>query len=172
MTSTSKATDIHAKTKMPAKPQTGTAVGSSPLSPFEEMDLLFDRLSHRLMSRMGFPALADTGWPFSSQTPRVDLVDRGKELLLRAEVPGVAKEDLSISLKDGTVTIHGETRKESREDKGDYHRREISHGAFQRCVRLPADVDGEHTKASFKDGVLELVMPKLKESTGRHISIE
>lgn len=169
---TSKATDIHAKTRTPAKAEAGTAVATPLLSPFEEMDLLFDRLSHRLMSRMGFPALAETGWPFSQQTPRVDLVDRGKELVLRAEVPGVAKEDLGISLQDGTVTIHGETRKENREDKADYHRREISRGAFRRSVRLPAEVDGEHSKASFKDGVLELVMPKLHASAARHISID
>ena len=169
---TSKASDIRVKTRSPAKAETGTAITTPMLSPFEEMDLLFDRLSHRLMSRMGFPALAEAGWPFSSQTPRVDLVDRGKELVLRAEVPGVAKEDLGISLQDGTVTIHGETRKESQEDKGDYHRREISHGTFQRCVRLPAEVDGEHSKASFKDGVLELVMPKLHESTATRIAID
>jgi HSP20 family protein len=155
--------------KAPAKRE---AAAPPALSPFEEMDLLFDRLSHRLMSRMGFPALADVGWPFGAHAPRVDLVDRGKELLLRAEIPGVAKENLSISLIDGSVTIRGETHKETRDEKGDYHRREISSGSFQRTIRLPVEVEGDKAKASFKDGVLELVLPKARESTGRRISID
>lgn len=155
--------------KAPAKQ---AAAAPAALTPFEEMDLLFDRLSHRLMSRMGFPALAEVGWPFGAHAPRVDLVDRGKELVLRAEIPGVAKEDLSISLADGSVTIRGETHKDTHEEKGDYHRREISRGSFQRTIRLPVDVSGDKAKASFKDGVLELVLPKTRESTGRRIAIE
>ena len=103
---------------------------------------------------------------------RGSLVDRGKELVLRAEIPGVSKEDLSISLADGSVTIRGVTHKERREEKGDYHRREISQGSFQRTIRLPVEVAGDKAKASFKDGVLELVLPKTRESTGRRITIE
>jgi HSP20 family protein len=167
--------------KSPAKsaPQARQAVKAeretSPayaLSPFGEMDLFFDRLSNGLLSRMGFPALADTGWPFLAHAPRVDLLDRGKDLVLRAEIPGISKDDLEISLRDGTVTICGHSSKETREEKGDYHRREISRGSFQRTVPLSADVAADKCKASFKDGVLELVMPKTDKPSGRHIPID
>jgi HSP20 family protein len=142
------------------------------LSPFEEMDLLFDRLSRGLLSRIGLPALGEQGWPALLNAPKVDLVDRGKELLLRAEIPGVAKDDIRISLSEHSVTIRGETHKETKEEKGDYHRREISRGSFQRTLALPAEVAGDKAKASFKDGVLELVLPKVERAAARTIRVE
>jgi HSP20 family protein len=153
--------------KVPAK-----APPSRALSPFEEMDLLFDRLSRGLMSRMGFPALGDMGWPFQAHAPKVDMIDRGKDLLVRAEIPGVSKDDLHISLTDQTVTIRGETHKETREEKGDYFRREIASGSFQRTLALPCDVAGDQSKASFKDGVLELVLPKTEKAGSRKVRID
>jgi HSP20 family protein len=157
--------------KSPAKPP-AKAVPSRALSPFEEMDLLFDRLSRGLMSRMGFPALGDTGWPFQAHAPRVDVIDRGKDLLLRAEIPGVKKEDLHISLTEQTVTIRGETHKESKEERGDYFRREIASGSFQRTLALPVEVVGDQAKASFKDGVLEVVLPKVEKPSARKVRID
>jgi HSP20 family protein len=164
--------------KAPAKttgagkaPKAAESKPSRALTPFEEMDLLFDRLSRGLMTRMGFPALGDVGWPFAASAPKVDVVDRGKELVVRAEIPGVSKEDLSISLTDNTLTIRGETHKESKEEKGDYHRREISRGSFLRTLALPAEVAGDRAKATFKDGVLELVLPKVDKPSGRKIEI-
>ena len=162
----SKSPEKTAKTAKAVRP------ASRALSSLEDMDLLFDRLSRGLMSRMGFPALADAGWPFGAHAPRVDLVDRGTELVLRAEIPGISREDLHITLNDGVVTIRGETHKETRDEKGDYHRREISRGSFQRSIPLPVEVAGDRAKASFKDGVLELVLPKVGKSGSRKIRID
>jgi len=148
------------------------AVPVQAASPFAEMESFFDRLSEGLLSRMGFPALAGQAGHWPAQAPRVDLVDRGKELVLRAEVPGVSKEDLKVTLRDGMLSIRGETRRETRADEGDYHRREISRGSFERAVALPADVAAEKIKASFRDGVLELVMPKNGKPSGHTIAIE
>lgn len=142
------------------------------LSPFEEMDVLFDRLSRGLMSRMGFPALGDMGWPFQAHAPKVDVIDRGKEILVRAEIPGVTKDDLHISLTDQTVTIRGETHKESKEEHGDYFRREIASGSFQRTLALPVEVVGDQASASFRDGVLELVLPKVERAPSRKVRID
>ena len=141
------------------------------LSPFEEMDLLFDRLSRGLMSRIGFPALGESGWPSQMNAPKVDLVDKGKELVLRAEIPGISKDELKITLTDDTVTIRGETHKETKDEKGDYHRREITRGSFQRTLALPSSVDGEKARASFKDGVLELVLPKIDKPGARSVKV-
>jgi len=142
------------------------------LSPFEEMDALFDRLSRGLMARMGFPALGELGWPAQLHAPRVDVLDRGKDLLVRAEIPGMNKDDLHISLTDQTVTIRGESHKESKDEKGDYFRREISRGEFQRTLALPVEVQGDKASASFKDGVLELVLPKSDKPASRKILID
>ena len=160
-----------AKAKTPARPP-AKAPARRALSPFEEMDVLFDRLSRGLMSRMGFPALGDVGWPFQAHAPKVDVIDRGQELLVRAEIPGVTRDELHISLTDQTVTIRGETHKESKEEKGDYFRREIASGTFQRTLALPCDVAGDQAKASFRDGVLELVLPKAEKSGSRKIRID
>jgi len=153
-------------------PATATQPAHVPaLSPFAEIDMFFDRLSQGLLSRMGFPTLSGAGSHRPVQVPRVDLLDRGKELVLRAEIPGVSKEDLKITLRDGMLSIRGETRSETRTDEGDYHRREISRGSFERAVSLPADVEADKVKASFRDGVLELVMPKNGKSPSHEIPI-
>jgi HSP20 family protein len=170
--------NIDTKTTKPATtdrqptPAGAHAVTAHAASPLAEMESFFDRLSEGLLARMGFPALAGPAGHWPAQAPRVDLVDRGKELVLRAEVPGVSKEDLKVTLQDGVLSIRGETRRETRADEGDYHRREISRGSFERTVALPADVAADKVKASFRDGVLELVMPKNGKPSGRTIPIE
>jgi HSP20 family protein len=104
--------------------------------------------------------------------PRVDVVDRGTEVVVRAEVPGVDKKDLDVTVTEDAVTIKGATRHEEKEQKGDYYRREISAASFARTVPLPADVDGTQAKAEFKDGVLELVIPKHPAPTRHSIKVE
>jgi len=98
------------------------------------------------------------------QAPKVDIVDRDSEVLVKAEVPGVAKEDLQVSVSDNTVTIKGETEHEEKEENGDYYRREMRRGSFSRTVALPCTVDGTKAKAQFKDGILELTLPKVEAS--------
>lgn len=136
---------------------------------FEEMDRLFDNFMRRGWMRPwrfewpSFPELAT----LEGKMPKVDVLERDNEIVVRAEVPGVDKMDLDVSVSDSTVTIKGSTRHEEKEEKGDYYRHEISTGAFTRAVALPSDVDGSKARASFKDGVLELTLPKL-EKTRRH----
>jgi len=103
--------------------------------------------------------------------PHVDVIDRDNELVVRAEVPGYKKDDLEISVADGLLTIKGETRAEEKEEKGDYYRCEISRGAFSRSIGLPAAVDDTKAKASVKDGMLELTLPKLEKSKRHTIAI-
>lgn len=85
---------------------------------------------------------------------------------------GVDKKDIDISVGEDSVTIKGETRKEEKEEKGDYYRCEISSGSFSRTVALPAAVDGAKATATFKDGVLELTLPKLKATKRHKISVK
>jgi HSP20 family protein len=104
--------------------------------------------------------------------PKVDVVERDNEIVVRAEVPGVDKKDLDVSVSDNAVTIKGSTRHEEKEEKGDYYHHEISTGTFSRMVSLPANVDGSKAKADFKDGVLELTIPKVGQSKRHSIKLD
>jgi HSP20 family molecular chaperone IbpA len=97
---------------------------------------------------------------FVREFPAVDIIDRDSDILVRAELPGVLKEDLSVSLGDNSLTIKGTAREEKLE-KGDYLRREISRrGRFSRTLPLPFEVDAAKGKARLKDCLLELTLPK------------
>lgn len=145
------------------------------LGPFDEMDRLFERmLSPNWMNpmRLGLPGFAERLTPFEGKIPRVDIIDRETEVVLRVEAPGVNKDDLDVSLNDNTVTIRGKSRHDETEEKGEYYRREISYGEFSRTVALPAEIDRDKAKAKFKDGVLELSLPKVETAKRSSIKIE
>jgi len=148
------------------------------LSPFEEMEremeAMFGRFGHGWMRpfRWRGPFWGDMPAHFEGKVPNVDIIERDEEILVRAELPGVDKKDLDVSMSDNTVTIKGRARTEKEEEKGDYFHREVSSGEFSRTVRLPAEIDGEKAEASFKDGLLELTLPKLKKAKRHTIKVE
>lgn len=136
---------------------------------FGDVDRMFDDLfGRRLMRRFGLER------PFAEAEgflPSVDVIDRDDEVVVRAAVPGYRKEDIEISVSDSMLTIKGETKTEEKEEKGDYYRCEISQGSFSRMVELPASVDDTKAKATIKDGMLELTLPKIEKSRRHTISI-
>jgi len=145
------------------------------LSPLDEMDRMMDRMLETFMPR-GFPRPFSGGYSdlatLENRMPRVDVIDRDNELLIRAELPGVSKKDLDVSVRDSAVTIKATTEQEQSEEKGDYYRRELSRGTFVRTVALPTEVDSEKAKANFKDGILELTLPKIERAKAHHLTIE
>jgi HSP20 family protein len=149
------------------------------LSPFDEMDRLMERMFEGFMPRgwmrpwqREWPLWSRLPAPFEGRMPTVDVIDRENEVVVRAEVPGVEKKDLDVSVAEDTVTIKATTRREEKEEKGDYHRREIVSGSFARTVSLPVVVDATKARASFKDGVLELTLPKIEKARKRKVDIE
>ena len=145
------------------------------MTPFEEMERLFEGFMPTDWSRpiqWEWPRMARARMPFEGKLPNIDVVDRETEILLRAELPGVDKKDLDISVSDDSVTIKGSTKQESKEEKGDYYRCEITQGSFARTIALPCTVSSEKGKASFKDGMLELVLPKTAPAKRRSIKVE
>jgi HSP20 family protein len=104
--------------------------------------------------------------------PKVDVIDRDEDILLRAELPGVEKKDLEISTSDTAVTLKATTKHEEKEEKGDYYRCEITRGSFARTVALPARVQSDEAKASLKDGVLELTLPKVEKSKRHAVTVK
>jgi HSP20 family protein len=149
------------------------------VSPFQEVERLMERLSEdsfprRWLRRMRreLPDWAQLPELPELRTPRVDIVDRDEDILVRAEVPGVDKKDLDISVTEDAVTIKGTTRREQKEQKGEYYRREISESSFARTIALPAEVDGTRAKANCTDGMIELVIPKIRKSTRHAVKVD
>jgi HSP20 family protein len=155
--------------------QVQKAPPASEVSAYDDMERMFNSFFGRGWMRpwrWEWPALGEAGRTLESRIPRVDVIDRDGEIAVKAELPGVEKKDLDVSLTEDTVTIRGSTRHEEKEEKGDYYRSEISRGEFSRTVALPAAVDTSKAKASFKDGVLELLIPKLEARKRHAINIE
>lgn len=144
-------------------------------SPFEEMDRMFESMMPRAWlrpMRWEWPSMSEMTRSWEGRIPKVDVIDRDNEVVVKAEVPGVRKEDLDISVTDNSVTVRGCTSHETREDTGDYYRREMSRGEFSRTVTLPSDVDSDKARASYSDGVLELTLPKVAKAKRRSIKVE
>ena len=175
-------TDVAKEKKQQGKaPKTGKELEVSRparvLSPMEEMEHWFENFFPRgggwmRQFRGGWPSWGELAAPFEGRMPKVDVIDREDEVVIRAEVPGVDKKDLDVSMTEHSVTIKGETSKEHKEEKGDYYRSEISRGSFVRTVALPCEVDTDKAKAKFKDGLLELTLPKLEKAKRRSIKID
>jgi HSP20 family protein len=139
-----------------------------PLSMFEEMErMLGNMVPQRWMRpfRMEHALMAET-------LPQIDIIDRDDSIVVRAALPGVDKKDLEVSTTHQTLTLRGSTQKETREEKGEYFRHEISRGNFLRTVTLPAVIDESKIKAKFKDGLLEVTLPKLDSAKRHTINIE
>lgn len=105
-------------------------------------------------------------------SPRVDIIDRDKELLVKAELPGIDKDDIDISISNNRLLIKAQSCHDEKEEKGDYIRRETTRSEFYRSIVLPANVEDENINSSFKNGLLELVIPKSKDSHRKKINID
>lgn len=119
------------------------------------------------------PARGRRGWLESGLwQPAVDLLDKKDKLVVKVELPGVDKEDVKISLTENNLTIQGEIKKDEEVKKEDYYYRERAYGNYARTIALPIEVDKEKINAKFKDGVLEITMPKKPEVQPKEITIE
>jgi len=143
----------------------------------EDMDRLFDNV---MFGTTGFgtaPSLTSIGGPGSLEqaawSPQVETFRRGDKLVVRADLPGLKKEDLHVDVEDGALTISGERSEEQEETRDDFYRSERSYGQFYRAIPLPEGVSADQCEATFKDGVLEVTLPAPKQSArgGRRIQI-
>ena len=129
-------------------------------SPFSELDNIQNRLN-RLVS------LSGTKWPQKENSflpriwsPALDIIDSKSSIHVKADVPGMSRGDLSISVEGNVLMIKGEKKKVSEVKEKNYFKSERIFGGFNRIVSLPSEVDGSKAQAKYKDGVLELILPK------------
>jgi HSP20 family protein len=112
--------------------------------------------------------------PESRWTPNIEVFERKGEFVVRADLPGMTKDHLKVEVSDGELVIQGERKEEKEQKEKGYYASERSYGAFYRALPLPEGVKADEAKATFKDGVLEIVMPaaKLPEKPGRQLEIK
>ena len=108
---------------------------------------------------------------FSGWTPAIELVENNDSIVVRAELPGMKKDDLEISLHEGILTIAGERKNETKVEEGGVYRSERFFGRFQRSIALPKTVATEKVKAEYKDGVLAVSLPKTEEAKPKQINV-
>jgi HSP20 family protein len=151
-----------------AKKEPGGVVKVEPmkaLSPFEEMERRFEEFFRRPFSILSPAWLPRLRIPESEEpAPTVDIFEEDGDVVVKAELPGMKKEDIDVKLTDKTITISGEKKKEEKVEKKNYFRMERSYGSFTRSFGLPSEVQTDKVKAQFKDGILEIRVTKTEEA--------
>jgi HSP20 family protein len=144
----------------------------SPLASWErEIERLFDEFP-----RLRRPFFRD--WePFRVarelriQPPTVDMYEEKGDVVVKAELPGMNKDEVEVTLSDSHLTIKGEKRKEEKVEEKNYYRCEREYGSFLRTIQLPSEVKAEGVKATFKDGVLQVRMPKSEQAKKKQVQV-
>jgi len=127
----------------------------------QEMNRLFDE----------FFGERQTGMAESAWMPAVDISENDAAIVVRAELPGLSQDDIELNLQDNVLTLKGEKKQEKKEDKGNYHQSECCYGSFSRSFTLPSNVKQEDIQANFKDGVLQITLPKAEEVKPKKITV-
>ena len=117
-----------------------------------------------LLSRLRMPEMEEI-------VPSIDMFEEKNQVVIKAELAGMKKEDIDISLTDSTITLSGEKRKEEKVEQKNYYRKERSQGSFKRSFRLPAEVKTDRATANFKDGVLEIRLPKTEKAIKQKVKV-
>ena len=128
----------------------------------DEIDRLFDTP----LSELTRTSQLLNGW-----TPAVDVYEEKENFVVKAELPGMKKEDIEVSFHDGSLSISGERQGETRHEDAEVYRAERFFGRFQRTVTLPAPVAVDKVKAAYKDGVLTITLPKTEEAKPKQIDV-
>jgi HSP20 family protein len=143
------------------------------MTPFNEMEKWFEESWMKPFSLFNAPlwtAMRTT--EFEEFSPTVDIYEEGKDVVVKADLPGVKKGDITIDVSESMLTISGEKRHEDEVEKKDYYRYESTYGRFSRSFELPGGMDTEKAKAHFKDGVLEIRLPKSEKAVQKSRTIK
>ena len=126
-----------------------------PWRPFWDLDRFFEEEWPDFWRRPGFrfPAL---------KTPRMDISETKENVIAEVELPGVEPKDIDVEVEDNVLTVKASTKKKKEEKKKDYYRKEISTGFYRRSVPLPVEVKGKKANATYEDGILKVVIPKVR----------
>jgi HSP20 family protein len=143
-----------------------TLVPTNPWRALQEWQKEMDRVFHNPITR------DDTQVEGANWVPAVDIKEEGDKYVLHADIPGVEPEEIEVSMDSGVLTIRGERKQETKEEKENYKRIERMHGIFYRRFSLPDDADAEKISAKGQHGVLEVTIPKMESQQPRKIEVQ
>jgi HSP20 family protein len=123
-----------------------------------------------LRRRLG-NAASETDDFYGAWAPAVDIFENGDDLVIRAEIPGVDKDEVDISVRNNSLTLRGERKREQEIDDDNAYRLERSYGNFVRSFSLPRTVDSSRISAKYSNGVLDIILPKAEEAKPKKIEI-
>ena len=139
-------------------------------NPWREMSTLQHRINH-LFNEPFFRGGDDDELCMGIWHPAVDMFDDDDKIVIKAELPGMDKKDISVDIEDRVLTLSGERNYDNEVKEENYYRRERTTGKFKRAFNLPADVDADQIKADFKDGVLNVEIPKPEARKPKQITV-
>jgi len=139
-------------------------------NPFGELEDIQNRLNRFVNGRL--PAPEDNGTFFGDWTPPVDIEETDKEYMIKAELPDIKKEDVKVATLDGVLTIEGERKQEKEETGKKFYKLERSYGKFVRQFALPTEVDAAKIQAEFKEGMLNIHLPKTAVAKPKAIEVK
>jgi HSP20 family protein len=143
----------------------------SELSPWGDLDRMFEDF----LGRRVRPFWPERWWPAERMeftTPAVDLYEEKDDIVVKAELPGMEKDNIEVNLSGDRLTIKGEKKQEEEVKKEGYYRSERSYGSFLRTLELPTDVQADKVKAAFKNGILEIRLPKTEEAKKKETKVK
>ena len=132
----------------------------------ERMNRLFEE------SARGLGRGQEEDWVMGAWAPAVDIYEKGTDVVLKAELPGLDPKDVDIRIENNVLTLKGERKIEDEIKQENYHRVERSYGSFTRSFTLPSTVDTTNVKADYKDGVLRITLPKREEAKPKQIQVD
>ena len=140
--------------------------------PFQDLISLRERMNRLFEQTLDRSRGEGEGMAAGTWAPAVDIYETPDSIVLQAELPGLSKDDIDIQVRDNVLTLKGERRSEKEVKEGNYLRVERAYGGFQRAFTLPAAVQADRIRAVFKDGVLDVSIPKAEEAKPKQIKIE
>ena len=141
------------------------------VDPFKELSAIHERMN-QLFDETFLPSRGSEAAPAAAMwSPAVDIYEAGDDIIVKAEVPGIDKDEVAVEVKDGILTLRGERKFEKEEKEENYHRIERSYGTFVRSFALPSSVDPEKVNAALKDGVLEVKLSKKEQAKPRKVKV-
>ncbi len=116
--------------------------------------------------------MSEENWSLATWSPTCDIFETDNEIVVKAELPEVKKEDVNVSIDNNVLSIHGERKLSEETKKENYHRLERSYGEFSRSFTLPNFVDAGKVNAEFKDGILRVTLPKREEAKPKQVEVK
>jgi len=150
----------------------GSALTRWEADPFLDLRRDMDRMFERFWRLSGFEPFEEVLWPSRTFAPALDVSEIDDHVRVTAELPGLDKDDVEISVDGDNLVLSGEKKQEDERREGGYHRAERYYGAFSRRIPLPCDVNFDKAEATFKNGVLTVTLPKTEEAKRKHKKIE